>query len=97
MPDGTKLGRAKLRGVVSEGMILAEDELEIGAGGGSIAWIDSGGILRVGPRSAGAVPGPVCYGKGATEPTVTPMFGMNVSRKKMTAISACWLTSGRRP
>jgi N-methylhydantoinase A len=47
------------------------DLVEVGAGGGSIAWIDSGGILRVGPRSAGASPGPVCYGKGATEPTVT--------------------------
>jgi N-methylhydantoinase A len=47
------------------------DLVEVGAGGGSIAWIDSGGILRVGPRSAGATPGPVCYGKGATEPTVT--------------------------
>lgn len=43
----------------------------IGAGGGSIAWIDRGGILQVGPRSAGAVPGPVCYGHGGTEPTVT--------------------------
>ena len=43
----------------------------IGAGGGSIAWLDPGGILRVGPRSAGAVPGPVCYGRGGTQPTVT--------------------------
>lgn len=43
----------------------------IGAGGGSIAWIDSGGALRVGPESAGAVPGPACYCKGGTEPTVT--------------------------
>lgn len=43
----------------------------IGAGGGSIAWIDSGGMLRVGPQSAGANPGPVCYGTGGTEPTVT--------------------------
>lgn len=43
----------------------------IGAGGGSIAWIDSGGALRVGPESAGAVPGPVCYCKGGEEPTVT--------------------------
>lgn len=42
----------------------------VGAGGGSIAYIDSGGALRVGPRSAGALPGPVCYGHG-TEPTVT--------------------------
>ena len=43
----------------------------IGAGGGSIAWLDPGGILRVGPRSAGAVPGPACYGRGGTRPTVT--------------------------
>jgi N-methylhydantoinase A len=43
----------------------------VGAGGGSIAWIDEGGALRVGPRSAGASPGPVCYGRGGTEPTVT--------------------------
>ncbi|APX97274.1 hydantoinase/oxoprolinase family protein [Natronorubrum daqingense] len=43
----------------------------VGAGGGSIAWVDSGGALRVGPRSAGAEPGPACYGRGGTEPTVT--------------------------
>jgi N-methylhydantoinase A len=43
----------------------------VGAGGGSIAWRDPGGALRVGPRSAGAVPGPACYGRGGTEPTVT--------------------------
>src|SRR5699024_1318564 len=43
----------------------------IGSGGGSIAWIDAGGALRVGPQSAGADPGPVCYGKGGTEPTVS--------------------------
>lgn len=43
----------------------------IGAGGGSIAWVDEGGILKVGPNSAGANPGPACYDKGGTEPTVT--------------------------
>jgi N-methylhydantoinase A len=43
----------------------------IGAGGGSIAWLDDGGALRVGPRSAGASPGPACYGRGGVEPTVT--------------------------
>lgn len=43
----------------------------IGAGGGSIAWIDKGGMLRVGPESAGANPGPACYGQGGTRPTVT--------------------------
>ena len=47
------------------------DLVEIGAGGGSIAWVDSGDMLRVGPRSAGADPGPVCYRRGGTEPTVT--------------------------
>src|SRR6266850_4547538 len=47
------------------------DIAEIGAGGGSIVWIDGGGALRVGPRSAGASPGPVCYGLGGTEPTLT--------------------------
>jgi N-methylhydantoinase A len=43
----------------------------VGAGGGSVAWCDAGGALRVGPRSAGAVPGPACYGRGGEEPTVT--------------------------
>jgi N-methylhydantoinase A len=43
----------------------------VGAGGGSIGWRDAGGALRVGPQSAGAMPGPACYGRGGTEPTVT--------------------------
>jgi N-methylhydantoinase A len=43
----------------------------IGAGGGSIVWVDEGGMLRVGPRSAGADPGPACYGRGGSEPTLT--------------------------
>lgn len=47
------------------------DLVEIGAGGGSIAWVDSGGVLRVGPQSAGADPGPACYGRGGEQPTVT--------------------------
>ena len=47
------------------------DIATVGAGGGSIAWLDDGGLLRVGPRSAGAQPGPACYGRGGTEPTVT--------------------------
>ena len=49
----------------------ALDVKAIGAGGGSIAWIDSGGGLHVGPQSSGANPGPACYGLGGTEPTVT--------------------------
>ena len=47
------------------------DIAEVGAGGGSVAYVNSSGRLHVGPRSAGAVPGPVCYGRGGTEPTVT--------------------------
>jgi N-methylhydantoinase A len=47
------------------------DIISIGAGGGSIAWIDEGGGVRIGPESAGAEPGPVCYGRGGTRPTVT--------------------------
>jgi N-methylhydantoinase A len=55
------------------------DVRSIGAGGGSIAYVDVGGLLRVGPQSAGADPGPACYGRGGTEPTVTDaalMLGM---------------------
>ncbi|WP_181311293.1 hydantoinase/oxoprolinase family protein [Nocardioides campestrisoli] len=56
------------------GMILAQprvDTLSIGSGGGSIAWVDGRGLLRVGPRSARAKPGPACYGNGGTEATIT--------------------------
>lgn len=61
-------------GGTSEGhpvMYPVVDIVEVGAGGGSIAWIDEVGALKVGPRSAGGHPGPVCYGQGGTEPTVT--------------------------
>ena len=51
--------------------VPAIDIAEVGAGGGSIVWLDSGGSLRVGPQSAGAAPGPVCYGGGGERPTVT--------------------------
>ena len=57
-----------------DGLPIRTPQIEIntvGAGGGSIAWVDSGDILKVGPRSAGAVPGPACYGQGGEEPTVT--------------------------
>ena len=73
--------------LMEEGLGLVTDEYEIewerplitpmldihsiGAGGGSIAWIDDGGSLRVGPQSAGADPGPACYGRGGSQPTVT--------------------------
>jgi N-methylhydantoinase A len=46
----------------------------IGAGGGSVLWVDAQGVLKAGPRSAGADPGPVCYGRGGTEPTITDCY-----------------------
>lgn len=52
-------------------MLPVVDIVEVGNGGGSIAWIDPAGGLKVGPQSAGAAPGPACYGKGGTAPTVT--------------------------
>jgi N-methylhydantoinase A len=52
-------------------MLPVVDIVEVGAGGGSIAWLDEVGALAVGPRSAGAAPGPICYQRGGTEPTVT--------------------------
>lgn len=52
-------------------MVPAVDLAEVGNGAGSVARIDAGGALRVGPESAGAVPGPACYGQGGTEPTIT--------------------------
>jgi N-methylhydantoinase A len=51
--------------------VPAIDLAEVGAGGGSIVWIDVGGSLRIGPQSAGAEPGPVCYGHGGSQPTIT--------------------------
>ncbi len=59
---------------VDFGMVIRTPMIEIttiGAGGGSIAWVDRGGLLQIGPRSAGSDPGPVCYGQGNLEPTVT--------------------------
>ncbi|MFP3648557.1 hydantoinase/oxoprolinase family protein, partial [Paraburkholderia sp. SIMBA_054] len=46
----------------------------VGDGGGSIAWVDEFGVLKVGPESAGSSPGPVCYGRGGTRPTITDAF-----------------------
>jgi N-methylhydantoinase A len=66
--------RFKSQGEVEWGLqyrIPMIDLSEIGNGGGSIAWIDKGGLMKVGPTSAGAEPGPVCYGAGGTEPTFT--------------------------
>jgi len=79
---GTSFDASLVRG--GEAAMQSEGEIErlrialpmlaittIGAGGGSIGWIDEGGLLRMGPRSAGARPGPACYGRGGEEPTCT--------------------------
>jgi N-methylhydantoinase A len=65
------IGHRLLRGGGYVLRVPAIDLAEIGAGGGSIAWIDRGGVLRVGPQSAGADPGPACYRRGGTTATVT--------------------------
>ena len=68
---GIVLGSRLLSGAGYTLKVPAIDLAEVGAGGGSILWIDAGGALQIGPHSAGAVPGPVCYDQGGTEPTVT--------------------------
>jgi N-methylhydantoinase A len=70
--DGSQVAETAERTVAGRPLALpALDIHTVGAGGGSIAWRDSGGALRVGPSSAGADPGPACYGRGGVEPTVT--------------------------
>ena len=64
-------GSRLMRGAGELLRIPSIDIAEVGAGGGSIAWLDPGGGLQVGPRSAGAAPGPACYGRGGEQPTVT--------------------------
>jgi N-methylhydantoinase A len=68
---GIVLGSRLLSGAGYTLKVPAIDLAEVGAGGGSILWIDQGGALQVGPMSAGASPGPACYAKGGAEPTVT--------------------------
>ncbi len=70
--DGYRVPETSERVIAGRPLALpALDIHTVGAGGGSIAWRDPGGALRVGPASAGALPGPACYGRGGTEPTVT--------------------------
>jgi N-methylhydantoinase A len=68
---GIMLGSRLLTGAGYMLKVPAIDLAEVGAGGGSIVWIDAGGSLQVGPHSAGASPGPLCYDLGGTEPTIT--------------------------
>src|SRR5690606_13558727 len=71
--NGTEVARIHrfTKGSGSPLKVPSVDMIEIGAGGGSIAWIDHIGMLKVGPESAGSMPGPACYGLGGTAPTVT--------------------------
>jgi N-methylhydantoinase A len=69
----------------------AVDVRSVGAGGGSIAWLDPGGLLRVGPQSAGAVPGPASYGRGGVEPTVTD------AALVLGYLDPAWFLGGRMP
>ena len=68
---GIMVGSRLLTGAGYTLKVPAIDLAEVGAGGGSHVWIDAGGALQIGPQSAGAAPGPVCYGQGGTVPTVT--------------------------
>src|SRR5437763_15768551 len=65
----SRITRGELMGIWTA--LPRVDVESIGAGGGSIAWIDARNMLRVGPQSAGSSPGPVCYGRGGEQPTVT--------------------------
>ncbi|MFZ5783584.1 MAG: hydantoinase/oxoprolinase family protein [Pseudomonadota bacterium] len=68
---GIMIGSRLLTGAGYTLKVPAIDLAEVGAGGGSHVWIDAGGALQAGPESAGALPGPVCYDQGGTEPTIT--------------------------
>jgi N-methylhydantoinase A len=68
---GARLGPRLIQGTGYVVQVPTIDIAEVGAGGGSIATVDEAGGMQVGPRSAGAVPGPVCYNRGGTQPTVT--------------------------
>jgi N-methylhydantoinase A len=68
---GMSVGHRLLKGGGYMLRVPTIDLAEVSSGGGSIAWVDKGGSLQCGPQSAGAVPGPVCYGTGGSEPTVT--------------------------
>lgn len=68
VPEVTKEGQVEYNVPIMVPMLNIET---IGAGGGSLVWIDAGGVMKVGPQSAGAVPGPACYDRGGSQPTVT--------------------------
>jgi N-methylhydantoinase A len=88
---GMSIGHRLLKGGGHLLRVPAVDIAEVGAGGGSLAWIDRGGSLQVGPRSAGARPGPACYGHGGEEPTLTD------ANVVLGYLNPCWLAGGTLP
>lgn len=89
------LPRAEIGGLPTS--LTAVDIETIGAGGGSIAWVDGRGVMRVGPQSAGSTPGPACYGKGGDRPTVTtPRWRSVCSTPTITSAAASPSTKTRR-
>ena len=77
-------------------MLPMIDVVEVGAGGGSIAWIDDVGALKVGPQSAGADPGPICYRGGGTEPTITDANVVLARLDPRIFSAARWCSTPRR-
>ena len=71
------------------------DLIEIGAGGGSLAWIDAAGVIKVGPESAGADPGPASYGRGGNRPSPMPMSRSATSRP-MASAARIWISTSKR-
>jgi N-methylhydantoinase A len=101
----TRRNRGELMGIWTALSLVDVDS--IGAGGGSLGWVDARGMLRVGPHSAGAVPGPACYGRGGTEPTITDsllvlgylspdrFLGGSMALDEQSAVDACRRLGGR--
>ena len=73
-PMARSSSAARLMSAIFRSFLPVVGVSSIGAGGGSIAWLDGAGVLKVGPRSAGADPGPACYGLGGEEPTLSDAF-----------------------
>ena len=72
------------------------DIVEVGSGGGSIAWLDPQNRLHVGPQSAGSTPGPVCYGRGGLQPTVTDANSCSVGSIPRASSAVNWRSTRRR-
>ena len=95
--SGAAAGHRLLQGAGYPIQVPTIDIVEVGAGGGSIASVDAAGGFRVGPRSAGAVPGPVCYARGGKHPTVTDANLVLGYLNPETLVGGTFLSTRRRP